>query len=100
MIKITYHDEPLFLEVKGHANFKEAGSDIICSAVSGVMLGLNALEESDLMQIKINEGHIKVEATKLNPHDLIVIETIIAQLKSIEVMHPQYVKFIKRRTKQ
>lgn len=102
MIKIIFHrndDKKIsFLESEGHANFDKKGKDIVCSAVSSVLVGgINSLQNIDSYDIKINEGYIKLDTKNINSeYDAIVLETIYVQLKTIEKSYSQYVKVIEK----
>lgn len=62
MTKVTYYEEnnEISISVKGHAGFGEAGSDIVCSAIS--MLGQTLLAylnvESEEFTYDMREGSI------------------------------------------
>ena len=81
---------------KGHANFNENGRDLICSAVSSIIIGgLNALQNKDSFVIKIKSGYLDVESLiDASEHDIIVFETIYIQLKTIEENYSKYLKVI------
>ena len=96
MIKVTFFEDPSGsykgYEISGHANFKEAGSDIICSAVS--VLGINTantLEEAAAIPVKTTceEGYLKVmlpeKLTKAQQHDAqLLLESLRLGLVSIQ----------------
>ena len=83
------------LEVKGHANAAPYGSDIVCSAVSAVAMGLNALQDdpASTYKSKNEPGNVYLEAIKeVSEHDAIVLETLEKQYESIAALSPKYVK--------
>jgi uncharacterized protein len=82
------------LEAKGHANSAPYGADLVCAAVSAVILGgFNALEEDAAYEAKEKEGYASLLAKKVpSPHDEIVLSTIISQIASIATSHPEAVK--------
>ena len=88
MIKVLInYEEKVFksLEIKGHSNSAPHGEDLICAATSAVFIGgLNALENVKNFDIRLAEGHsfIKAKGT-ISSHDEIVLETIVAGLKTI-----------------
>ena len=81
------------LEAKGHANSAPYGADLVCAAVSAVILGgFNALEE-DAFLAKADEGYALLQAKKVpSEHDEIVLSTIITQLTSLAESHPESVR--------
>ena len=98
MIKIKYSLTPNFkLEVKGHAKYDDYGKDIVCSAVSAVIVGgINAFEDNEKMKITVKEGLIRViSETTLSEKDEIVFYTMITQMNSIIEEYKEFVKIIK-----
>ncbi len=99
---ITYRGKGFeSLEVKGHADSGEYGKDLVCAAVSAIVVGaLNALEgEEDIYDICIEEGHVKcfAKTNGISDHDETVIETLIIQLKTIEVSYPKNLEIKERK---
>ncbi len=89
-----------YLSVKGHAEFAQKGKDIVCSAVSAVLIGgINALENPKAFYLKVDEkeGEILIEKKEeVQTHDYIVLQTILIQLKSIEEVAKQNVEIIEK----
>jgi uncharacterized protein YsxB (DUF464 family) len=101
MIKIDYemaNGRIISLIAQGHANYSEEGTDIVCSAVSGILLGgLNALQEQDKFSIKTEDGYVSIKVNKqINEHDNIVLETLLTQLKSVQTNYKKFIQ-IKRK---
>ena len=82
------------LEVKGHANSAPHGEDLVCAGVSSVLTGgLNNLENPKDFNIILDEGHSLVEVKdSISSHDEIVMETIIAGLKTIEESYGKFIQ--------
>lgn len=101
MIRVKYvekNNKFISLEVSGHAeSSKKEGHDLVCSAVSACTIGaLNALNNVEGFSIKIDDGFVSVKALRdTNPHDKIVLETLMVQLESIEVEYKQFIKITK-----
>jgi len=96
-IRIKYIDQKFAsLHVSGHANQDVYGKDIVCAAVSAVLVGgINALNNPKDFKIKLDEGDASLEANNIiSDHDEVVVETIVTGLKSIEETEPKYVKII------
>ena len=99
MIKITirYQSTGEFISLvsQGHANSAPYGEDLVCAAVSGIILGgINALKENHykLTQDE-SKGIIELcNVGKMSQHDNIVIETIVSQLQSIERDNPKFMR--------
>ena len=99
MIKITikYLNSGEFhsLTSKGHANSDTLGHDLVCAAVSGILLGgINALKGKNYtLTSDDKEGIIELtNVGKMDAHDNIVIETIVAQLTAISRDNPKFIK--------
>ena len=82
------------LEVKGHAKSADQGQDLVCAGVSSVITGgLNNLENPKDFDIILDEGYSYVEALKfISSHDEVVMETIIAGLKTIEESYGKFIQ--------
>jgi uncharacterized protein YsxB (DUF464 family) len=81
------------IEVKGHANSAEYGKDLICAAVSAIMIGgANSLQDKDY-DFKMDEGHAYIKALDIpSDYDSVVLKTIETQLKTIEESEKKYVR--------
>lgn len=100
MIEIVYslkNDEFNFSSI-GHANYDKIGKDIVCSAVSSIIIGaLNAIKDIESFKINIQKGDVKIESIKkITQHDEIVFETMIIQLKTIENEFKSNLKITRR----
>ena len=88
-VEITYEDKRLTgLKVKGHANSGPYGNDIVCGAVTIMLIGAaNALdEEAENFEIELEEGYASFTPKgPISEHDKTVLETLILQLKTLEV---------------
>ena len=86
------------LTVKGHANSAPKGEDLVCAAVSSVLVGgCNALSQPNCFAIKLNEGDASInELSIANKHDYEVLETMIIQFKTIEESSKKFLKVIEK----
>ena len=101
MIKITAsrkNGKIVNLTVKGHANSAPKGEDLVCAAVSSILVGgCNALKEPNCFAIKLNEGDASVvEVSHANEHDYEVLEVMLVQFKSVEETSPKFLKVIEK----
>ena len=85
------------IRVTGHANFAKKGNDIVCSAVSAIVIGgLTNLSSEKNYKISVREGEVSILALNdVNEHDQIVLETIIVQLEKIEESYGKYIQIDK-----
>ncbi len=82
-------------EIKGHAGSGPFGHDLVCSAISGIVLGgLNNLQDdSKKYKVEVKDGYVYLESLKeVSEHDEIVLETIEKQIESIASSYPKNVK--------
>lgn len=96
MIKISIENngnEFQSISIKGHADSDVYGKDLVCAAISAVLIGaLNNLKNRKDFKISINEGDSEVKVIKaISEHDKIVIETLITSLKTIEIDNQKFV---------
>ena len=101
MIKITAtrnNGKIVNLTVKGHANSAPHGQDLVCAAVSSILVGgCNALKEPNCFAIKLDEGDASVtEISHANEHDYEVLEVMLVQFKSVEETSPKFLKVIEK----
>lgn len=83
------------IEIKGHAGSGPYGHDLVCSAISAIVLGgLNNLQDGDdSYRSEVKEGYVYLEALKeVSEHDKIVLETIEKQLESVASSCPKNAK--------
>lgn len=99
MIKITikYQSTGEFISLRseGHANSGPYGHDLVCAAVSGILLGgINALKGKNY-SLTNNEKKGILELCnigEMSERDVTVIDTIILQLQAIERDNPKFIK--------
>jgi len=85
-------DNEYGLEVKGHANYAEHGSDLICAGVSSIITGgFNALNKEDIEEVSLEEGYAKL-ILKEGSASLEVLRVIIIQLRTIEEGYPKFIR--------
>lgn len=85
--------------VKGHADYAEYGSDIVCSAVSAVaqtvIIGI-----TEVLKFNVNfiadDGDIAIDLTSLQMSELdkcqVLMEATLLGLKSMEISYGDYIK--------
>ena len=97
IVRFTLDDEGhyTYLNIKGHAESSEYGTDLICASVSSIGFGLmNALDEAKVEGVTINDLKDQIEiinesrSVKVNDY----MELVIFQLKTIEESYGEYIK--------
>lgn len=101
MIKITATRKDgkiIDLIVKGHANSAPKGEDLVCAAVSSVLVGgCNALQNPNCFAIKLDSGDAQIKELKhASKHDYEVLETMIIQFKTIEESSKKFLQVIEK----
>ena len=101
MIKITAtrnNGKIISLTVKGHANSAPKGEDLVCAAVSSILVGgCNALNQPNCFAIKLNEGDASIlEVSHANEHDYEVLETMLIQFKTVEESSKKFLQVIEK----
>jgi len=105
-IKLFYrNDEEIGgFQVKGHADFKEEGKDIVCSAISALaqtaVIGLGEYLQESSFSYSINDGYLKCMlqnglSKEENKAAQIILKTMYLGIKSIEEGYTSYVKIVK-----
>jgi uncharacterized protein YsxB (DUF464 family) len=97
MITITMHrdkrDRYTGFTIKGHADYDEAGSDIVCAAVSALsqtaLLGLIQYASQDV-PYEVNDGFLSVQVKPCEASQ-IILGTMVAGLEQIVRQYGEYV---------
>ena len=108
MLEVTFHrdgrERLSGLSARGHADFADHGSDVVCAAVSAILqsvrLGLEAYVGADL------EAHQRSGTLKLKwPAALRDLESVRAivttaelTIEQIALRYPAHVRFVRRQT--
>lgn len=101
MILVNYSKKDgkiCLIESEGHSNYDEAGKDIVCSAVSAIIIGgFNALNCEESLDITVKKGYAKcVVKDEVSEHDYDVLDTMLIQLMTIEKSYPEFVKVLEK----
>ena len=86
------------LSVKGHANSAPKGEDLVCAAVSSILVGgCNALNRPNCFAIKLDSGDASIkELDHANEHDYEVLEIMLVQFKTIEESYGKFLQIIEK----
>lgn len=90
MIKVKFYINGFIVE--NHANFDEYGKDLVCAAVSGIVMGsLNWFDKSMIKEIVVDEN-IPLIKLSLNESEknTIGLSLIACQLKEIKNNYSKY----------
>ena len=95
MVKISLKGTPIKeITIKGHAGYDESGKDIVCAALSSIVItSINAIIRIDNEAIDYEDKNgIKVEVLK---HDNIIdslIDNLIELLIELKEKYPKYIE--------
>ena len=81
------------ITIKGHADSAPYGQDLVCAAVSAIVIGtLNAIEEmaEGSCEIEQNEARTVIAVKEINPTLSIILEVMLYQMRSIAESYRQY----------
>ena len=93
MIKIKVTEKNI--SILGHANYDEYGKDIVCAAVSSVvMCSVEAISSFDTKAVDINESKDKLEIIINKTDDITekLIKNMLNCLKEIEKKYPKNIQ--------
>ena len=100
-ITVTECDgEYISVESNGHAGYAEEGQDIICAAVSALVVNtVNSVETltDDLYQIDVNQEDAEIDVVfteELSKEGSLLLRSLILGLTSVEEEHGQYLDVI------
>jgi len=86
-------------EMKGHSGYAEAGSDIVCAAVSAmVRLAINIITEgfnaAHSLQVSEKEADLSFEMKEQSEEGSRVLEILKADLKQLEAEYPKNISIL------
>ncbi len=90
MIKIFLYNKAIY--TTGHANYKEYGEDIYCSAISAILQSsISWFNENDI-QLEISDGLFKLKIINDSDDNLYKLKLLQKQLESFK--QKQFEKYI------
>ncbi len=97
MIKCNYKSENqkiTYIDISGHADFAEYGSDIVCSAVSMVSytIGNALLNESDDFQLIIKDNKFIFDDNIKSNNTELLMQTLLNGLLMVQNQYNDYIK--------
>ena len=96
-VDVIYHKDLIKeIVVKGHANYKAKGEDIVCAAVTtATILTANAIEHLKLNQhidLDVSEGYFKISLKESQDIVLGLLKNLEYTLNELEKQYPKYIK--------
>ena len=98
--KITKSDNSYKIEVKGHANYSEYGSDIVCAAISmGVAMTSNLIDKlgfgCNIMKLVHEEANFLIETDLTNDLVVKIMDNLSDHLDAISKQYPKNIQNLK-----
>ena len=92
MILVTKKDN--YISISGHALYDDYGKDIVCSAVSSIVITtINGILAIDKDAIAIDTGkQIEIEIKKSDKVTLILINNMMNLLNELSMQYPKNIK--------
>lgn len=93
MIKVKVN--PRKIRISGHAEYDEAGKDIVCSSVSSIVTtSVNAILmfNRDTIKYKVKEGLVNIDIIKNDDTTKKLLENMINLLSELESEYPKNIK--------
>jgi len=93
MILVTRFEKEI--SIKGHALYDDYGKDIVCSAVSSIVITtINALIalDSESLNYKLTNDGIKIEIKKTDKTTLILIDNMLELLMKLSKDYPKNIQ--------
>lgn len=93
MIKVEVSKN--MISIKGHANFGDYGSDIVCASVSSTVLTtINAIMSicADTISVVQSSGNMQISVQKENDITRKLLDNMIRCLKAIEINYGKNIK--------
>lgn len=85
------------ITVSGHANYAEAGKDIVCAGVTALVQGLiRSIESltSDQIQYDISPGRVDIQFKNLSEDGKLLVDSFFFGICGIAQDFPEHVKII------
>lgn len=96
MIRLTIKNN--IITITGHADFDDYGKDIVCSAVSSIVItSINLALRFDKESIKYEENTDKltIEVVKCDKNTTLIMENMIMMLEELASTYKKNIKIIK-----
>ncbi len=92
-VEVSYKDNAIVsITCKGHAGSSEYGHDIVCAAVSAILLGgMRALDEKNFSFKELSGLGSICCLTLPSERDEVALETILTQMQCVAASYPKFV---------
>lgn len=97
MIKISRRESGI--RISGHANYAEAGKDIVCAGVSALVQNLiQSIEEltQDKIQYSMSPGRVDIKFRDLSEQAQLLVDSFFVGVRLIADEYPENVAILKK----
>ena len=98
MIKVNISNDLKHLKIQGHAKYAEYGKDIVCAAVSSIVItSVNACItlSKDSISYKENDGYVEINVLKDDETTIKLIKNMINMLTELAKQYKKNITIIK-----
>ncbi len=99
MIKVKFDESKKVFEMTGHANYANAGTDIVCAAASAITIssfnGIAKFLEKEEYDVIENDGYLKVTLHNDSREVELLLENLLESLQELQIQFPKNIKIIK-----
>jgi len=98
MIKVNISNDLKHLKIQGHAKYAEYGKDIVCAAVSSIVItSVNACItlSNDSISYKENDGYVEINVLKDDETTIKLINNMINMLTELAKQYKKNITIIK-----
>jgi uncharacterized protein YsxB (DUF464 family) len=95
VIKASFNAKKI--KISGHALFDTKGKDIVCAAISAIVIGsINAFKSFKQDEINIQNGKVEIKIEhELTHDDKIRLKMLITEIETVAKKYPKNVSIIK-----
>ena len=95
--RVEYKAKEAVIEVKGHSEYAEHGSDIVCASIStACIITANLIDKLDLryniLDLVCEEGYFRLQVNTRDNTTFSIFENLVETLDSISGQYPKYLK--------
>ena len=98
--KIINKGNETLIEVKGHANYAEKGSDIVCAAISmACLMTTNLIDRIkeiryNILDLVCEDGYFRLQVKKSDSVTQAIVENFTETLDELQKQYPKYIKIL------
>jgi uncharacterized protein YsxB (DUF464 family) len=99
MIKVSYDEVKKVFEMTGHADYAEAGTDIVCAAASSIAItsfnGIAKFLDKNEYEAIEKDGYLKITINSDSRVVELLLENLLESLQELQIQFPRNIKIKK-----